>query len=111
MRVSKEPLFKVADKDVHGSVRDLTAIFKHDDNVFVVFFINHGGQQCFSPGYDKKEVLDFFRIKEKEFNEKLAREEGYKLSIFGNFIQKALMKAFPDQLCNLYVIFARRPLD
>ena len=47
----------------------------------------------------------------KEFNEKLAREEGYKLSIFGNFIQKALMKAFPDQLCNLYVIFARRPLD
>ena len=74
MRVSKGPLFKVADKDVHGSVRDLTAIFKHDDNVFVVFFINHGGQQCFSPGYDKKEVLDFFRIKEKEFNEKLSIE-------------------------------------
>ena len=67
----KEPLIKAADKDIHGSVRRLTAIFKHDENVFVVFFINHGGQQCFSPGYDKKEVLEFFRIKEKEFNEKL----------------------------------------
>ena len=48
----KEPLIKSADKDIHGSVRHLTAIFKHDENIFVVFFINHGGQQCFSPGYD-----------------------------------------------------------
>ena len=51
----------------------------------------------------------FFRAKDhKKFDENKARMEGYKLSFVGNLITKALMKLFPDQFCNLYVIIAEK---
>jgi len=51
----------------------------------------------------------FFRCKKhKVFCENLARKEGYKLSILGNIIQKFLMRFFPDQVCNIFVIIASK---
>jgi len=51
----------------------------------------------------------FFRAKShKEFNENIARSEGYKLSAFGQILQNILMKYFPDQFCNINVIIARK---
>ena len=41
-------------------------------------------------------------------NENIAREQGYKLSTFGNILQKFIMKIFPNQFCNLYVIIAQK---
>jgi SAM-dependent methyltransferase len=50
-----------------------------------------------------------FRAKShKEFNENLARSEGYKLSVLGQILQNILMKYFPNQFCNIYVIIARK---
>lgn len=49
----------------------------------------------------------FFRSKEhKDFNENLARKEGYRLSPFGYAAQKLLMKYFPRQFCNIFVLIA-----
>ena len=51
----------------------------------------------------------FFRENShKIFNENKSRSEGYKLSFFGNLIQKILLKLFLDQLCNIYVIIAKK---
>ena len=51
----------------------------------------------------------FFRAKShKDFNEYIARREGYKLSVLGKIIQNILMKHFPNQFCNIYVIIARK---
>lgn len=51
----------------------------------------------------------FFRKNShKKFNENMSRKEGYKLSFLGNFFQKALMKLFPNQFCNIYVIIAKK---
>ena len=51
----------------------------------------------------------FFRAKShKEFNENIARSEGYRLSRFGQKLQNILMKYFPDQFCNINVIIARK---
>ena len=41
-------------------------------------------------------------------NENIAREQGYKLSNFGNYLQMLIMKILPDQFCNLYVIIAKK---
>jgi len=50
-----------------------------------------------------------FRANEhKHFNENFARTDGYKLSVMGNFIQKNLMRFFPNQFCNIYVMIARK---
>lgn len=52
----------------------------------------------------------FFRAKtHKQFDENVARKEGYKLSLLGNLITKVLMKLFPDQFCNIYVLIAEKP--
>jgi len=52
----------------------------------------------------------FFRSQShKTFNENLARAEGYRLSPFGNTIQKILIRYFPDQFCNIYVAIAQKP--
>ena len=49
----------------------------------------------------------FFRANShKEFNENIARSEGYRLSRFGQKLQNILMKYFPDQFCNIYVLIA-----
>lgn len=53
--------------------------------------------------------LSIFRAKShKEFNENIARSEGYKLSYLGQKIQNILMKYFPNQFCNIYVLIGRK---
>lgn len=44
----------------------------------------------------------------KEFDENRARREGYRLSWFGQRLQNVLMRFFPDQFCNIYVLIARK---
>ena len=51
----------------------------------------------------------FFRNKRhKVFDENLGRCDGYKLNPIGGLIQNFLIKFFPAQFCNLYVVIARR---
>lgn len=51
----------------------------------------------------------FFRSSgHKEFNETLGRKEGYILSPVGSIIQRNLIRLFPNQLCNIYVIIAEK---
>ena len=53
--------------------------------------------------------FSFFRSKlHKNFNENIARSEGYRLSKFGQLLQNILMKCFPNQFCNIYVLIARK---
>lgn len=44
----------------------------------------------------------------KIFDENKARMEGYCLSWFGQKLQNFLMRYFPDQFCNIYVLIARK---
>ena len=51
----------------------------------------------------------FFRAKaHKVFNENAARKEGYKLSLIGNVIQKSLLRCFPKQFCDVFVLIAKK---
>lgn len=51
----------------------------------------------------------FFRSTgHKVFDENKARAEGYRLSLIGQLLQDFLMKFFPDQFCNIYVLIARK---
>lgn len=51
----------------------------------------------------------FFRSTgHKRFDENRARAEGYRLSWFGQRLQHFLMRFFPDQFCNIYVLIARK---
>ena len=51
----------------------------------------------------------FFRAaSHKLFNENLARKEGYQLSSLGRACQRLLMRMFPYQFCNIYVLIARK---
>ena len=53
--------------------------------------------------------FSFFRSsKQKEFNENMGRAEGYQLSGSGQIVQNILMRLFPDQFCNIYVLIARK---
>ena len=53
--------------------------------------------------------FSFFRaLKHKKFNENIARAEGYKLSVFGQLCQNFLMRFFPNQFCNIYVMNAHK---
>lgn len=50
-----------------------------------------------------------FRAAEhKQFDENKARAEGYRLSRFGQKLQDFLMRFFPDQFCNIYVLIAHK---
>lgn len=52
----------------------------------------------------------FFRARShKVFDENMARAEGYRLSWLGQMLQDVLMRLFPDQFCNIYVLIARKP--
>lgn len=52
----------------------------------------------------------FFRAaSHKVFDENRARKEGYRLSGFGQTCQNLLMRLFPYQFCNIYVLVARKP--
>lgn len=54
----------------------------------------------------------FFRARNhKTFDEYKARIEGYRLSLFGNFLQNILMRVLPNQFCNIFVIIAKRPSE
>lgn len=51
----------------------------------------------------------FFRSAgHRQFDENLARKEGYRLSWLGQRLQNFLMRFFPDQFCNIYVLIARK---
>lgn len=51
----------------------------------------------------------FFRDSgHKQFDENKARMEGYRLSWLGRGLQNLLMRFFPDQFCNIYVLIARK---
>ena len=53
--------------------------------------------------------FSFFRAKnQKEFNENIARRDGYQFSFFGKILQKILIKFFPNQFCNIYVLIAKK---
>jgi ubiquinone/menaquinone biosynthesis C-methylase UbiE len=45
----------------------------------------------------------------KQFDENKARAEGYRLSWLGQRLQNFLMRFFPDQFCNIYVLIALKP--
>lgn len=52
----------------------------------------------------------FFRARRhKRFDENLARKEGYRLSPLGDLLQRFMMRYFPDQFCNIYVLIATKP--
>jgi SAM-dependent methyltransferase len=46
---------------------------------------------------------------QRVFNENRARSEGYQLSPFGKWLQTWLMRMFPNEFCNVYVLIARKP--
>lgn len=51
----------------------------------------------------------FFRAStHKAFDENLARKEGYRLSALGQLLQDFMMRCFPNQFCNIYVLIASR---
>lgn len=51
----------------------------------------------------------FFRaLNHKQFDENIARAEGYKLSWFGQLCQNFLMRFFPNQFCNIYILIAHK---
>lgn len=53
--------------------------------------------------------FSFFRVKShKDFNENIARRDGYKLLVLGQKLQNMLMKYFLNQFCNIYVLIARK---
>lgn len=55
--------------------------------------------------------FSFFRHStHRIFDENKARKEGYRLSGLGKLITQFIMKFFPDQFCNIYVITAVKPL-
>lgn len=51
----------------------------------------------------------FRAISDKEFDERKARAQGYRLSKLGQNLQGWLMRRFPNQFCNVYVIMANKP--
>ena len=53
--------------------------------------------------------FSFFRSSgHKKFDENIARSEGYQLSWFGQLFQNFLMRFFPNQFCNIYVLIANK---
>lgn len=53
--------------------------------------------------------FEFFRsMSHKKFDENKARTEGYRLSWFGQTFQNFLMRFFPNQFCNIYVLIAQK---
>ena len=81
-------------------------------NEFSALFKNNGFEIENIYPVEKMPILYkfyFFRAKShKKFNENIARSEGYKLSVLGQILQNILMKCFPNQFCNIYVLIARK---
>jgi SAM-dependent methyltransferase len=51
----------------------------------------------------------FRALSQKTFNEHHSRTAGYRLSPVGQMCQKVLIRLFPFQFCNVYVIIAKKP--
>lgn len=45
---------------------------------------------------------------QKEFNESIARRDGYQFSFLGKIFQNFLIKFFPNQFCNIYVLISKK---
>lgn len=97
--------------------RDQADLFFHKMNLkraeFVKLFEQAGFQvEAVYPVENMPILYKFslFRAKHhKTFNESLGRKEGYRLSLIGKMIQRSLFSLFPDQVCNIYVVIAKRP--
>ena len=79
---------------------------------FINLFEKHGFEILKFFSVENMSLLYKFRFfranSHKIFNENKCRSEGYKLSFLGNLIQKISQKFFSDQLCNIYVIIAKK---
>ena len=79
---------------------------------FITLLNNHGFNVQSIYSVQNMPFLYKFKIfrdeRHQSFNESLGRSEGYKLSLFGSFIQNLLIFLFPNQFCNLYVIIASK---
>lgn len=53
--------------------------------------------------------FSFFRARsQKKFNETIARRDGYQFSLIGKIFQEFLIRFFPNQFCNIYVLIAKK---
>ncbi len=79
---------------------------------FKKLFVDAGFEIDFLGPVENMPILYKFAIfrstGHRNFNENKARSEGYRLSWVGQRIQNLLMKIFPDQFCNIYIIIARK---
>lgn len=79
---------------------------------FETLFTRAGFQIEFVAPVENMPILYKFRFfrasSHKVFDENRARAEGYRLSSFGTGVQGLLMRLFPDQFCNIYVLIARK---
>lgn len=79
---------------------------------YVELFTNVGFKVDFIEAVENMPILYKFSIfrssGHKLFNENKARSEGYKLSWVGQRLQNILMRFFPNQFCNIYVLIARK---
>ena len=73
--------YKKADPLVHGAVKDLTCITLvdkkdyHKEQYYYVFWISHINKINISGGLNKNQVIEWFKISEQEFNNKLELKE------------------------------------
>lgn len=77
---------------------------------FETLFTRAGFQIEFVAPVENMPILYKFRLfrapSHMVFDENRARAEGYRLSWFGRWLQGLLMRWFPDQFCNIYVLIA-----
>jgi hypothetical protein len=79
-----------------------------------ITYRNHSVKDCWISSWDNipsDQPIDnnqVYPFKHKRFDENIARKEGYKLSWFGQPFQNFLMKFFPDQFCNIYILIAHK---
>ena len=82
------------------TIRDLTLLFSKTN-----FEIISVDKEFNMPFLFKFKI--FRHLKQKSFNEKSGRNEGYKLNLIGDLIFRSLKFIFPSQFCSLYVVNAR----
>ncbi len=75
-------------------------------------FLQAGFHIDFVAPVENMPILYKFRLfraaRHKKFDENKARLEGYQLSWLGQRLQSIMMRHFPDQFCNVYVLIARK---
>jgi ubiquinone/menaquinone biosynthesis C-methylase UbiE len=99
---------------INASDRKVLAFHKMNltRNEFEKLFIRAGFTIDFVGPVENMPILYKFTLfrssGHKQFNENKARTEGYRLSWFGQKLQNFLMRNYPDQFCNIYVLIARK---